>query len=180
MRRVAAALILLFIIHAHGIARGADAEAPSYPGQFRSLDERVKTLKKDLVELSREFQKLERELMFPSSTQVAVFVSMDQDSPLDLDSVQLKMDEDVVANHLYSAREINALQSGGVHRLYIGNLRPGEHALQAELMGEDARGNDINENTSLVFTKKLVPEFIELKIINEDRQQPEFRIKQWE
>lgn len=152
----------------------------TYPSRFHSLDERIKTLKKDMVDLSREFSSLEDELLFPSQTQVAVFVSVAADTAVDLDAVTLAMDEREVASHLYSPREVNALQRGGVQRLYIGNLTRGEHALSAHFLGKDAHGHDIRGDTSVTFTKKNSSEFIELTIGSGADRTAAFRVKQWE
>ncbi len=40
-----------------------------------------------------------------------------------LDAVKLTIDGTVVTNYLYTERQVDALQRGGVHRLYMGNLK---------------------------------------------------------
>ena len=85
--------------------------------QIKGLDEQVQDIKKDVLNLSTELARLEEKLLFPSNTQVSLFISMHEGDDFRLDSVQLKLDEKVVAQHLYSFRELEALQSGGVQRL---------------------------------------------------------------
>ena len=102
----------------------------------------MQDLKKDVVDLNKELFVLEEELLFPANTQVAVFVSMDIGEFFALDSLTLKIDNKEVANYLYTPREAEALLKGGVHRVYLGNLKVGEHQLVAFFNGKgpnDAR-----------------------------------------
>src|SRR5688572_18536861 len=119
---------------ADGAAPAAAAEGEP-PADTRALDETVQALKKDVVDLNRELFVLEEELLFPANTQVAVFVSMDIGEFFALDSLTLKIDNKEVANYLYTPREAEALLKGGVHRVYLGNLKVGEHQLVAFFSG---------------------------------------------
>ena len=112
------------------------AESGEPPADTRALDETVQDLKKDVVDLNRELFVLEEELLFPANTQVAVFVSMDIGEFFALDSLTLKIDNKEVANYLYTPREAEALLKGGVHRVYLGNLKVGEHQLVAFFSGK--------------------------------------------
>ena len=147
----------------------------------QALDAEIQSLKKDVLSLNRDLFILEEELLFPSSTQVAVFVSLDVGEFFALDSVQLKVDNKQVANYLYTEREVKALHRGGVQRLYMGNLKAGEHELIAVFTGKGPHGRDYRRGATYVFEKGLGPRFVELKIIDdESSQQPEFSIKDWE
>ena len=99
------------------------AEASRERQQFRSLDEEVQSLKKEVLDLNRDLFLLEEELLFPANSQVAFFISMDVGEYFDLDSVNLKIDGQEVANYLYTEREAGALMRGGVHRVHMGNLK---------------------------------------------------------
>ena len=103
--------------------------------------------------LNRDLLVLEEELLFPASTQVALFVSMDVGKLFELDSVQIKLDDKVVANYLYTPREVEALHRGGVQRLYLGNLRAGEHALVAFFTGKGPHERDYKRGATLKFDK---------------------------
>ena len=81
---------------------------------------RIQDLKGDVIRLNRDLLVLEEELLFPANTQVAVFVSMDVGKLFELDSVQIKLDDKVVANYLYTPREVEALHRGGVQRAVPG------------------------------------------------------------
>ena len=105
---------------------GDEAGSAAEPAADRStLDAEVQSLRRDVVDLNRDLFMLEEDLLFPASTQVAVFVSMDVGTFFALDSVQLKVDDKEVANYLYTGREQQALVRGGVQRLWLGNLTAG-------------------------------------------------------
>jgi hypothetical protein len=149
--------------------------------EFRTLDEDVQDLKKQALDLNRDLFLLEEELLFPSNTQTAVFVSMDVGEFFGLDSVELKIDDKDVANYLYTERESEALLKGGVQRLFIGNLKAGEHELVAVFTGFGPHARDYRRAASLVFEKGIGPKYIELTISDrETKQQPEFIVKEWE
>ncbi|HJR68785.1 MAG TPA: AraC family transcriptional regulator [Gammaproteobacteria bacterium] len=149
--------------------------------EFRTLDEDVQDLKKQVLDLNRDLFLLEEELLFQSNTQTAVFISMDVGEFFGLDSVELKIDNKDVANYLYTEREAEALLKGGVQRLFIGNLKAGEHELVAVFTGEGPHTRDYRRAASLVFEKGIGPKFIELTISDREvRQQPEFVVKEWE
>ncbi|MBI5255102.1 MAG: AraC family transcriptional regulator [Burkholderiales bacterium] len=157
-------------------AHAAPASAPA-----GSLDERIQALKSDVIALNRDLMVLEEELLFPPGTQVAIFVSMDVGKLFALDSVQITLDDKPVANHLYTPREVEALHRGGVQRLYLGNLRSGEHRLVALFTGRGPHERDYRRGATLSFDKRTEPKYIELRI--EDsmaRLQPEFRVKVWQ
>jgi hypothetical protein len=157
---------------------GADSAAPP---DTRGLDQEVQGLKKDVVDLNRELFVLEEELLFPANTQVAVFISMDVGDFFALDSVTLKIDQKEVINYLYTPREVDALLKGGVHRLYLGNLKVGKHELVAFFSGKGPNDRDYKRGATLKFEKGIGAKYLELKINDRQRkQQPEFEIKDWE
>jgi hypothetical protein len=147
----------------------------------RGLDEEIQGLKKEVIDLNRELFMLEEELLFPANTQVAVFISMDVGEFFALDAVQLKIDQKEVANYLYTPREAEALVKGGVHRLYLGNLKVGEHELVAFFSGKGPNDRDYRRGATVRFEKGIGAKYLELKINDRQRRaQPEFEIKDWE
>ena len=151
------------------------------PADTRALDETVQELKKDVVDLNKELFVLEEELLFPANTQVAVFVSMDIGEFFALDSLTLKIDNREVANYLYTPREAEALLRGGVHRVYLGNLKVGEHQLVAFFNGKGPNERDYKRGANIKFEKGVGAKYLELKITDRQRKgQPEFAIKDWE
>jgi hypothetical protein len=147
----------------------------------RSLERDVQDLKSEVLALNRDLFVLEEELLYPANTQVAVFVSMDTGELFELDSLELALDGKTVATYLYTGREVQALREGGVQRLYVGNLRAGEHELVAFFNGKGPHDRDYRRGATHNFEKGLGTKYVELRI--EDRQsnqQPEFAVKEWE
>lgn len=163
-------------------APAAPAAAAAEPQtDTRGLDQEVQDLKKDVVDLNRDLFVLEEELLFPANTQVAVFLSMDVGDFFALDSVTLKIDQKEVINYLYTPREVDALLKGGVHRLYLGNLKVGQHELVAFFSGKGPNQRDYRRGATIKFEKGIGAKYLELKINDRQRrQQPEFEIKDWE
>jgi hypothetical protein len=162
------------------VAPSGDAGAATAAGT-RALDEEIQGLKKDVVDLNKDLFVLEEDLLFPANTQVAVFVSMDVGDFFALDSVTLKIDNHDVSNYLYTPREVSALLKGGVQRLYVGNLKAGQHELVALFNGKGPHDRDYRRAANIRFEKGVGAKYLELKITDHQRaQQPEFEIKDWE
>lgn len=158
--------------------RGHAAESAQ---DLRSVDQDVQSLKKQLVDLNRDLFRLEEELLYPASTQVAVFVSMDVGTFFALDAVTLKVDDKEVANYLYTDREVQALHRGGVQKLYLGNLKAGEHEIVAFFTGKGPHERDYRRGTTLKFEKAVGAKYVELRISDREASlQPEFVVRQWE
>ena len=159
-------------------AAGTAAEAPV---ERSALDAEVQSLRRDVVDLNRDLFMLEEDLLFPASTQVAVFVSMDVGTFFALDSVQLKVDDKEVANYIYTEREQEALKRGGVQRLWLGNLKAGEHEVTAFFTGQGPHTRDYKRGTTLKVAKGVGAKYLELRISDKASQlQPEFVVKVWE
>ena len=159
----------------------APAPAPVGSAEGKSLDGDVQSLKKEVIDLNKDLFVLEEELLFPANTQVAVFLSLDVGTFFQLDSVQLRVDNKEVSNYLYTEREVDALNRGGVHRLYLGNLKVGKHELVAFFTGQGPHERDYKRGAKITFEKGVGAKYLELKISDrETREQPEFAIKEWE
>jgi hypothetical protein len=183
-----ASLVLLSFFALSSAAHAQEAEVPdsaaaatAAPGDFKSLDQEVQALKKEVLDLNRELFVLEEELLFPANTQVAVFVSMDVGEFFAVDSVTLKLDNKEVANYLYTEREAQALLKGGVHRVYLGNLKAGDHELIALFTGQGPHARDYRRGATINVTKGVGAKYVELKISDRaSKAQPEFVVKEWE
>jgi hypothetical protein len=155
--------------------------APDEPPSPQPLDTRIQDVKRDAIQLNRDLLVLEEELLFPANTQLAVFVSMDVGKMFVLDSVQLKIDDKQVASYLYTPLEVQALHRGGVQRLYLGNLRTGEHELVAYFTGGGPHARDYKRGATIKFTKDTQAKYVELRIRDSmAKLQPEFDIKLWQ
>jgi hypothetical protein len=163
-------------------ADAAPAAAPDAPpSDFKTLDQEVQGMKKDVIDLNKDLFVLEEELLFPANTQVALYVSMDVGTFFALDSVTIKIDNKEVKNYLYTAREADALLKGGVQQIYLGNLKVGKHELVAFFAGKGPIERDYKRGATITFDKGVGAKYLELKITDRvAKHQPEFAIKDWE
>jgi hypothetical protein len=169
-------------VEAPAAESSADADPAGGDGDsLQAIDEQVQDLKSEVLALNRDLFILEEELLFPANTQVTVFLSFDVGTFFELDSVELELDGKQVASHLYTQREVDALIRGGVQKLFIGNLRAGEHELVARFTGKGPQGRDYRRGTTLEFEKGVGSRYVELQIHDSQRkQQPEFIARVWE
>jgi hypothetical protein len=146
-----------------------------------ALDAEVQELRREVVDLNRDLFMLEEDLLFPASTQIAVFLAMDIGTFFDLDSVQIRIDGKEVSNYLYTAREREALLRGGVQRIWLGNMKAGEHELVAFFTGRGTHERDYKRGATLTIDKGVGAKYVELRISDRLRKlQPEFVVKVWE
>src|SRR5881275_2181456 len=72
--------------------------------QMRGLDEQVQEVKSDVLSISQELSRLEEKLLYPSGTQVAIFVALAKGDQMRLDSVRLQIDGQL-STHTSTARK---------------------------------------------------------------------------
>ena len=157
----------------------AQTAAPAKGGPAKSA-EQVESLKESVLTLNRDLLILEEELLYPASSQVAVYVSMDLGTYFALDAIKLEIDNKLVASELYTDKQTKAMFRGGVQRLYMGNLKAGEHEISAFFTGRGPQ-QDYKRGAKLVITKDQEPVVLELRIVDSTAQlQPVFDIKQWQ
>jgi hypothetical protein len=144
------------------------------------LSKEIQGLKKSVVDLNKDLQLMEEELLFPSSTQLSLFVSLDIGQFFTLESIKVKLNGKQVATHLYSDKQRQALARGGVQRLHITNLNLGKHTIAAFFTGIGPNGRAYKRATELEFQKKQGSQYLELAIIDDSaKQEAKFTIKQW-
>lgn len=161
-------------------AASAAAAAPAAAASAATLDGRIQDVKGDVIRLNRDLLVLEEELLFPANTQVALFVSMDVGKLFQLESVQIKLDDKLITNYLYTPLEVQALHRGGVQRVHVGNLRTGTHEIVAFFTGQGPHERDYKRGATVKFDKGTEPKYIELRIKDSTgKLQPEFDVKVW-
>ncbi len=158
-----------------------NAYSAEIPAPQQGLDNRIQDLKNEVLELNRDLFILEEDLLFPANTQFTIFLSMDMGKLFALDSVEVKINDKLVASHLYTEREVKALQRGGVQRLHIGNLPTGRHQMVAYFTGKGPHNRDYRRGATVIINKTSAPKYIELRITdNASKLQPDFSVKVWE
>lgn len=136
--------------------------------QIKGLDEQVQEIKSDVLGIAAELNQLEEKLLYPSDTQIAVFVSMAGGEKFRLDAVEIQLGGKPVAHHLYTFKELEALRKGGVQRIYTGNIRTGEHDLQVTLTGKSEGGADLRRTESFKVDKDVGPRVVEVSLASQD------------
>jgi hypothetical protein len=132
--------------------------------QMRGLDEQVQEIKSDILNISDELSRLEEKLLYPSGTQVAIFVALAKGDQLRLDAVRLQVDGQLVAHHIYSFKELEALRKGGVQRIYVGNVATGDHQLEVLIDGKVEGGADFSRTERFTFRKEVKPKMVGLTL----------------
>lgn len=131
---------------------------------MRSLDGQVQEIKSDVLGIASELALLEEKLLYPSNTQVALFVAMAKDDKFRLDAVQIRINGELATHHIYSFKELEALQKGGVQRVYTGNITTGDHALDVTISGKLENGKDFSATDSFVFVKGVKPKAVGITV----------------
>lgn len=131
--------------------------------QIKGLDEQVQDIKKDVLAISAELQLLEEKLLYPSTSQVSLFVSITKETSYSPDAVQIKIDGKKVVHHIYSFKEVDALRRGGVQRIYTGNIRGGKHQLVVDVIGKKA-GSKTKRKMTYTLTKGVGPKLVEISL----------------
>ncbi len=124
---------------------------------MRSLDGQVQEIKSDVLSIASELGNLEERLLYPSNTQIALFVALAEGESFRLDAVQVEINGELATHHIYSYKELEALQKGGVQRIYTGNVPTGDHQLTVTMMGKLKNGSDLEQSDSFVFAKGIEP-----------------------
>ena len=135
------------------------AVADSYREQMKGLDEQVQEIKSDVLSIDAELSRLEERLLYPSNTHFALFVGMGQGNPLRLDAMHVAIDGQQVAHYIYSFKELEALQQGGVQRIYTGNVTTGAHQLEVTVTGK-LDGKDYSRTERFTFDKRVEPKLV--------------------
>ena len=156
-------LALLFcLVGARGWAQQDDKQ------QMKGLDEQVQEIKSDVLGISQELSRLEEKLLYPSGTQVAVFIAVAKGDPMRLDAVRLQIDGQLVAHYIYSFKELEALRKGGVQRVYVGNVTTGDHQLEVLVEGKLEGGADFSRSERFSFRKEVKPKLVGLTVAGSD------------
>jgi len=168
-------LLLLLVISVKSF--GGESESSPTNG---ILSTELEDIKKQVLKLNRDLFILEEDLLFPASTQVAVFVSVDVGRFFKIDSVELKINDKNVAGFLYTERQRKALEKGGIQQVYLGNLKEGQHQLTAIFTGFDGEGRSTQRAVTHQFEKDDDVVMIELKVEdNESSYRANVRVEEW-
>jgi hypothetical protein len=147
--------------------------------QMKGLDEQVQEIKSDVLDIAAELGRLEEKLLYPSNTQVAVFVALAPQDASRLDAVRIQIDGQAVAHYIYSFKELDALRRGGVQRLYVGNLPTGDHKIDVQVDGKAQGGADFSHTGQFTFSKGVEPKLVGLTLAGPDSGRAPIELGNW-
>jgi hypothetical protein len=139
----------------------AEGDEPA-SAEMRSLDEQVQEIKTDVLGIAADLNRLEEKLLYPSNTHLAIFVSIAEGETFRLDSMQINIDGALATHFLYGFKELDALQHGGVQRVYTGNLPTGGHEIEVSIAGKTPSGDDFSSTETFSFDKGIEPKLLGL------------------
>jgi hypothetical protein len=142
---------------------GARAQEASQE-ELRSLDDQVQEIKTDVLSIAADLSRLEEKLLYPSNTQLAIFVSIAEGQKFRLDSMRIDIDGQLATHYIYSFKELDALQRGGTQRVYTGNVPTGAHEMKVSVSGKTESGGDFNANQSFSFNKGVEPKLLGIQL----------------
>lgn len=176
-REMAAALI--FAISLLPLASQAGEPTPPEGRAVTSLDEQVQEVKSDVLAIAAELGNLEEKLLYPSDSQLAVFVSVEKGEPVEIDSARITLDGRLVAHHIYSFKELEALAKGGVQRIHTANLPSGGHQLEVAIAGRRGGDAPFDVVERFDFAKEVGPKRIGVRVARGATGQPTVAIEGW-
>jgi hypothetical protein len=162
--RACVVALLLCLGSVHGWAQQNNQQQQNDQQQMRGLDDQVQDIKSDVLSIGQELNRLEEKLLYPSGTQVSIFITVAKGDQMRLDAVRLQVDGQLVAQHIYSFKELEALRKGGVQRLYIGNVATGDHQLEVLVDGKLEGGADFSHTEHFTFSKEVKPKLLGLTV----------------
>jgi len=154
--RIFISVMLVAVTWSSGYAQDVSRE------QIKGLDEQVQEIKAEALSIAAELNQLEEKLLYPSNTQIALFVAWDTDETFRLDTIEVELDGERTARHIYTFKELEALQKGGVHHLYTGNMTTGEHEMHVFASGKSSAGFDVKNSKQFKVHKNMGPKTVEI------------------
>ena len=159
--------------------KGKQAAPQKDQQQMKGLDEQIQEVKSDILRIAAELNQLEEKLLYPSGTQVAIFVAMAKGDKMRLDAVRLQIDGQLVAHYIYSFKELEALRKGGVQRIYVGNVATGDHQLEVLVDGKLEGGADFSRTERFAFRKDVKPKLVGLTLSGPDASKTPITLGEW-
>jgi hypothetical protein len=132
--------------------------------QIKGLDEQIQEIKSDVLGIAAELSRLEEKLLYPSNTEISLFVSLAPGAKFRLDAVEIQIDGKPATRYLYTYKELEALRQGGVQRIYTGNVTRGEHELRVSVLGKSESGAEYRHTQSFKVNKDIGPKLVGITV----------------
>jgi len=91
----------------------------------------------------------------------------------------IRIDGERVAHYIYSFKELEALEKGGVQRIYTGNISTGEHQIDVSVAGKLSGGKDLDAIESFSFRKDVEPKLVAITLAGQEFGEPRIALGGW-
>src|SRR5690606_41631382 len=109
--------------------------------------------KKQVIDIKKDTRLMGVKLLLPSSNKYSVFDTRSPGQFFTLESIKLILDGQLVATHIYSEKQRQAMIRGGVHKFYITNLEEGQHTAPLFFTGIAPNGRAYKRASTIDFEK---------------------------
>jgi len=151
-----------------------------YKSEQQTTSEKLEELKKQVLSVNRDLFILEEDLLFPASTQIAVYLSVDIGRFFALDNIKLKIDDKDITHYLYTKSDVDALHRGAIQKLYLGNLTTGKHQIVAIVIGKGPRNRSYRKAIAFDFNKTSEAKALEIQLRDDTKKhQPKLSLVEW-
>lgn len=143
-----------------------------------ALDAEVEALDIKAVELEKDINALEKELLFPPLTRVEVYLSVEPELRFDLRTLALMIDNDEKTFHVYNTDDLAALRLGGLQPVWEGNVALGQHDVEVLFEGLDHAGKKLKGTAKASFKKTRTGHSLEIQVLQgKNNKTPVFSVK---
>lgn len=139
-------LLATTLLTAPVVAAAEEAKSAGAESSYESLAGSVLNLRRDLLSIEESMQ----DLAYPD--RIDIYFDMDNLPYLSLRSINIMLDDQVIAQGDLSDAQRAAFNNGGIQKLYSGPLAPGRHELKALFRGNIGQANQHSQ--TLPFEKK--------------------------
>lgn len=147
--------------------------------QIKGLDEQIQEVKADVLGIATELNRLEEKLLYPSNTQVSLFIALAKSAKFRLDAIEIQIDGKPVVHHLYTYKELEGLREGGMQRIYTGNVRTGDHQLRVSVLGKSDGGAEYRRSGDFTLTKGVGPKLAGITLAGPGGGDQGITLKDW-
>lgn len=164
-------LLSAFLLATHSLSVSADKSA---------LYEEVQTVKKSVIELQKELDQLEQDLINPATIRADFHFSLSFGQYFSPLSLVLKVDDENKLQHIYTELEVNALKSGAIQPVGGVNMSPGQHKVTVILKGKNRKGEELTLSEEALVTKNNKKLVTEVKVVDlADSKSTKIEIVHW-
>ncbi len=158
----------------------ADQDSATYQDENLTTAEKLENLKQEVLAVNRDLFILEEDLLFPASTQVATYFSVDIGYFFALDNIKITIDDQPVTHYLYTEKDLDALYRGAIQKLYLGNVSRGEHEIVAVIIGRGPHNREYRNAVSFKFIKDTEAKALEIQLRDDQgKLQPKLKVIEW-